>query len=97
MTFAMNRGLDTRVAIPWIAAAALAVLLAITVFAGSEASIVPRSNGGSAGPVEVATNPVPAYIQESIIYGEMAPGSVADSAILPPYVVESAIYRTIDS
>ena len=92
MTVVMNRGLDTRAMIPWIAAAALTVLLAITVLAGSGAPIVSRTGGGSAGPVEVATNPVPAYIQESIIFGEMAPGTVADSDILPAYIVESRIF-----
>jgi hypothetical protein len=91
MTVVMNRGLDTRAVIPWIAAAALAVLLVITLLSGTTA-IVPRSSGTSTGPAEVATNPVPAYVQEGIVYGELAPGATSGAEILPAYMVESRIF-----
>lgn len=92
MTVTMDRGLDVRRSIPWIAAAALAAVLAIAVLAGSDSVIVPRSSGGSSGPAEVATNPVPAYVQEGIIYGELDQTATGGAAILPAYVVESTYY-----
>jgi hypothetical protein len=88
--------IQVRHLLPWMAVIAVILVVAAIVLSGSD-TLVPTRSAPAPGPAaEVVAEPVPSFVAEGIVFGELAPGTQSGAAILPVYMVESIIYGEMD-
>ena len=97
-TLQPNVALSNRYDTSWLAALIVTIAL-IVMFVGIglngvELPTVTGPVAGFDGQPETIEQTVPAYIQESIVFGDRAPGEVSPSAeIMPVHLVEAGYFE----
>lgn len=97
MTTLPVRQQDIRHWLPGIAAFVLVALVLLIVLSGTSGIEMRTGSNSGAGPISspaTISNPVPAHIQEGIVFGEIEPTDVTSSAdIMPVHVVEQSYFE----